>query len=172
MAAPLAARLLRAAVVVALAASPARAAFDGMTYRLDPATNVLSGFNDVCRVEVKEVRVVEVNGLYALSGNTFPYAVFFIKAELERDGRPVYNLYALLGNTYLRESPQPCRALTVLVARHVSSLRPKRSGEPVWKFSELYDVGFEPGAAVPLFKLDQELEAGTARLSAQLDAGR
>lgn len=161
------------AAVLLLAAPPARAAFDGMQYRLDPARNVLVGSNERCTVEIKEVRVVEVNGLYALSGNTFPYAVFYVQSELDEKLRPVYSLYGLLGNTYLRDSKGgTCRALSTLIARRVTSLRAKPKGSPVWRFSELYDVGFEPGAELTGDKLDAALEAGTQRLSDQLDAGR
>lgn len=161
------------AAVLLLSALPASAAFDGMDYRLDPARNVLVGSNERCRIEIKEVRVLEVNGLYALSGNTFPYAVFFIQSELDEKLRPVFSLYGLLGNTYLRDSAGgTCRALTTLIARRVTSLRPKPKGTPVWKFSELYDVGFESGAELAGDKLDAALAAGTQRLSDQLDAGR
>lgn len=156
-----------------LAALPARAAFDGMDYRLDPARNVLVGSNARCTIELKEVRVVEVNGLYALSGNTFPYSVFFISSELDEELRPVFSLYGLLGNTYLRDSKGgACRALTTLIARRVTGLRPKPKGSPAWKFSELYEVGFEPGAELSGDKLDAALEAGTKALSDRLDAGR
>lgn len=166
-------RIPLAALPLLLCALPARAAFDGMRYRLDPARSVLTGSNGVCTVEIKEVRVFEENGLYALSGNTFPYSVFFIQSELDERLRPVFSLYGLLGNTYLRDSKGgACRVLSTLIARRVTSLRPKGKGSPAWKFSELYDVGFEPGAEQPAGKLDEALEAGTKRLSEQLEAGR
>lgn len=161
---------LSAALALALAAAPAHAAFDGMRYTLDPDTGVLTGVNETCRVEIKEVRKFVGNGLFALFGNTFPYTVFFISADYDAQNRPRLSLYGLLGNTYLRDTKQPCRVLTTLIASDVidiEELSKTGAGDP--KFSVRYRVQFMPKAELSGDKLDAAIEAGTAALSRRLD---
>lgn len=159
------------AIVALLAAGPARAAFDGTEYVLDPRTSVLTATarDGSCRFQIKEVRKFEVNGLYALSGNMFPYSIFYIQSEFDDKNRPVLNLYGLLGVTQLRDSPQPCRALTVRIATDVADFTPLK-GSKDWNFSRQYQVDFRPESAVSVDKLDAAIEAGTAELSRLLEA--
>lgn len=158
------------ALLAVLAAVPARAAFDGTDYALDPLTSVLTATarDGSCRLQIKEVRKFEVNGLYALSGNMFPYSIFYIQAEFDEKNKTVLNLYGLLGITQLRDSPQPCRALTVRIATDVVGLTPLK-GSKDWDFSRQYQVDFLPGAGVSVDKLDAAIEAGTAELSRLLE---
>ncbi|MBI3565023.1 MAG: hypothetical protein HY079_07500 [Elusimicrobia bacterium] len=157
-------------LLLSVSAAPARAAFDGMRYRLEAGN--LVGENPECRLKVSNVRKFEVNGHFALTGNVFPYSVFYLETVADARGTRT-RLRGLLGMTYLRDTRTPCRALSVTIAEDVTDFRPLRRPGPSWDFGAQYEVDLAPGAPALLPKdFDAAVAAGTAELNRLLDAER